>query len=118
MNQADLISLLVLWHRIEESGELASLGYPSECPSCAPYRTSRQYDSDNGAFEIEARGRLALHVGAIVRAMPEPHRTALYVLARNRATGVSVWRSPRLPDDEQRRAEVVSEALEMFGARL
>ncbi len=114
----DLIGLLVLWHNVEQSGALSGLGYPKECPSCKSYRTSRQYDSDNGAFETDARGQLARQVGIIVDGLPEPYRTALYVLARNRATGARVWISPRLPKDETQRAILVAQAVAMFGEKV
>lgn len=112
----DAIGLLVLWYRCEQAGALRVLGYPAECPSTAGYKASRQYDSENGAAEQDERGSMAKAVGGIVNAMPEPYRTALYCLARNRATGVSAWSSARLPADKDERAEVVSEALARFCA--
>lgn len=114
----DLIGLLVLWHNVEQSGALSALGFPKECPSCKSYRTSRQYDDLNGAMETDARGQLARQVGIIVDGLPEPYRTALYVLARNRATGARVWMSPRLPTDEMQRGLLVAEALARFGEKV
>lgn len=121
------ISALVLWWRYE-SGYQYVKGYPKECPSTRDYRTSRQYD-DMGipdrdgiirepTADTDARGREAKRVGNIVNSLPEPYRTALYTLARNRATGVTVWKSPRLPQDDTQRARVVADALEMFGVLL
>lgn len=112
----DLISLLVLWHRLEDIGHVA--GYPKECPSTVGWRASRQYDDCNGAFETSARGVVALNLGWEVDQLPEPHRTSLYILARNRASGVNVWTSPRLPADAEDRAALVSEALFMLADRL
>ncbi len=57
---------------------------------------------------------MAANVGRIVDSMPEPYRTAICLLARNRSTGIAVWVSPRLPQDKDKRAEIVSEALVMF----
>lgn len=108
------IALLVLWWRYEAQYSPVQ-GYPKECPSARDYRASRQYDDDNGAAETDRRGKEAAMVGRIVNAMEEPYRTALYTLARNRATGVSVWKSARLPADTEERARVVAEALERFG---
>ncbi len=108
------IGLLVLWWRREQINELLSHGYPPVCPSTAGWLASRQWDADNGAFETDERGSLAAEVGRIVSEMAEPYKSALYVLARNRATGLTVWRSPRLPEDETKRAEIVGEALAMF----
>lgn len=42
--------------------------------------------------------------------MQEPHRTAIYVNARNCYTGRAVWLSPRLPQDPEVRALIVLEA--------
>jgi hypothetical protein len=112
MDDESLISLLVLWWRVESEWSPVE-GYPAECPSCAGYRTSRQYDDANGAGEIDARGRTARHVGEVVDRIPEPWRTVLYMLARNRATGVDVWISPRI--DQQQSERLRLEALERFG---
>ena len=108
----DLLSLLALWWRWERSHDLDGLGYPRECPSTAGYRPSRQYDSDSGADEIDALGRTAIRVAAAVHALDDPWRTAAYILARNRATGIDVWSSPRLPADKTERAVILSETVE------
>jgi hypothetical protein len=112
----DLIGLLVAWHRLDDIAPVA--GYPPECPSCMDYRTSRQYDDTNGAQETSARTYMAQRVGREVDAMAEPHRTALYVLARNRSTGVMVWASPRLPADNEDRAALVADALARLSERI
>lgn len=115
----DPLDVLAMWWRAEKDWTPVQ-GYPTECPSCRDYRTSRQYDSGaggNGADETDARGRLIKHIGGLVQSIDEPYRTALYMTARNHATGVSVWMSPRLPADPTARAEIVGEAVERF-ARL
>jgi hypothetical protein len=108
---SELISLLVLCHRLES---MSSLGYPPECPSCREYITSRQYDDQNGAFETHERGQMALMVGRMRDSLDEPYRTALRIFARNRATGVSVWHSPRLPEDRDEYAELVANGMAML----
>lgn len=113
----DPIELLVMWHRYE-SKWLPVDGYPSECPSTAGYRASRQYDSDNGAVEVEEYARLARYVGDVVRGIDEPYRTALCILARNQSTGAAVWRSVRLPDDRTEVAHITAEAVDRFLALL
>lgn len=113
----DPIELLTLWWR-HESQWLPVEGYPVECPSTAGYKASRQYDDGNGAFETDARGQLAMHIGHVVAGIREPHRTALHMLARNRACGVSVWTSVRLPADEDARRALVAEAVDMFTGAL
>lgn len=116
----DALSLLVLWWRAEAQWSPVE-GFPRECPSTTGWRASRQYDfgvDSNGAGETAERGALIRHVGHVVNSLEEPYRTALYLLARNRATGVSVWRSPRLPEDADERAELVAEALQRFWERV
>lgn len=110
ISRSDTLELLVLWWRYESQQQHVD-GYPRECPSTAGYRASRQYDDGNGALETDARGLLAARVGHAVDSLPEPYRTALYMLARNRALGAEVWRSPRLPEDGDERAAVVAEAV-------
>lgn len=50
--------------------------------------------------------------------LEEPHRAAIYVLARNCYTGHSVWISPRLPRDPIERGLVIMEARNMLTRRL
>lgn len=112
----DVLGLLVLWWRWER-GWMPVEGYPTECPSTMGFQASRQYDSgpgSNGAAETDERGQLAKHIGHIVHSMEEPYRTALFIIARNRSTGVAVWRSPRLPEDEKARMEICAEAIDRF----
>lgn len=116
----DPLEVLAMWWRAESEWSPVQ-GYPTECPSCRDYRTSRQYDSGaggNGADETDARGRMIRYIGGLVQNVEEPYRTALYMTARNHATGSAVWSSPRLPDDPTERAHVVAEAVERFGRML
>lgn len=117
IGREDLIEALVFWWRYEKSWSPVE-GYPTECPSTMGYRTSRQYDDGNGAMETDSRGRWAQQIGAAVDRVPQPHRTALQFLARNRATGVSVWRSPRLPADDVERLQLVADAVDMLAREL
>ena len=115
---ANVIALLVLWWRIERTGALSKLDFPHECPSTRGWLASRQWDDQNGAFETDERGQVAKLVGAIVDRMEEPYRTALYILARNRATGRDVWHSPRIPSDRDERAWLVADAVAKFAERV
>ena len=114
---SDIHDMLVLWHR-RESLWNPTEGYPIECPSTAGYRASRQYDSDNGAAESDHSSRLVRHIDSVIESMDDPYRMAIKLFARNRATGASVWRSPRLPQDQQEVAEITQEALEIFSMRV
>ena len=109
----DPLELLALWWKYE-SGWNHVQGYPTECPSTAAYRSSRQYDSDNGAFETDTRGMFIRHVSGVIQNMDDPHRTALYVLAKNLVTGEKVWTSARLPDNKDARIRITAEAVELF----
>lgn len=113
--QQDILDMLAFWWRYE-SAWLPVAGYPEECPSTRGYKASSQYDTDNGAGETDARGLLAKRIGHAVASIQEPHRSALYVLARNRATGASVWISPRLPTDDTQRAQLVADAVDKLAA--
>lgn len=113
----DPLELLALWWKAERTWTPVN-GYPVECPSCRDYRTSRQHDDTNGADETDARGMLIRHVGEVVQQIDEPFRTALYLVARNHATGAQVWRSVRLPEGDAERAEVVAEAVSIFVERV
>ena len=112
--EIDAIQLLVLWHRISQAGALRPLGFPAECPSTRGYQASRQYDDQNGAMETDERGGIARMVQKVVDGIAEPHRTALYVLARNRATGSQVWASARIPGDKDEVLRITGEAVAMF----
>ena len=50
--------------------------------------------------------------------MPEPHRSAIYALARNCWAGSSVWSSPRLPRDSMARNVITQEARIMLSGKL
>ena len=113
----DQLELLALWWKAEREWTPVQ-GYPTECPSTRGWRSSRQYDDTNGAEETDARGMLIRHVSQAVNSIQDPHRTALYMLARNHVNRAAVWQSARLPQDQDERAALVAEALEMFCARV
>ena len=94
--EASLDALLVMWHTFA-SQEGIGWGYPSRAPASHQYRVSRQYDDLNGAIDGDVDRTLAQAVGHQVDKIADPHRTALHMNARNLASGVSVWVSPRLP---------------------
>lgn len=68
-------------------------------------------DDDLEAAQMEA-------IDFQVSEMKDPHRAAIYVLARNLSTGRSVWLSPRLPTDPLERATIVAEARNQIVKRL
>ena len=108
-----LNDLLARWH-VWASDERTAVGYPTVSPACKHYRASRQYDSDNGAFDQDRENDAMEAFDYCVLLVQQPHRTALAINARNLATGCAVWRSPRLPEDELARALMVSDARAML----
>ena len=115
--EASLDALLVMWHTFA-SQEGIGWGYPSRAPASHQYRVSRQYDDLNGAIDGDVDRTLAQAVGHQVDKIADPHRTALHMNARNLASGVSVWVSPRLPANQIERARIVSDARDMLARRL
>lgn len=116
-DDAALNQLLEDWHRWA-SDERVAIGYPTTAAGTQQYRTSRQYDSHNGALDQDVENVLMAGVDACVNSIPQPHRNALHINARNLCTGLTVWRSPRLPEDELARALMVSDARAMLADRL
>lgn len=81
-------------------------------------RSGRGWDSTDDIIEDELMGSTMEAIDFQVSEMKDPHRTAIYMLARNLSTGRSVWLSPRLPQDPLERATIVAEARNQLTARL
>lgn len=111
---ATLDELLKLWHRWQSSYRLKS-GYPGTAAGCEQYRASRQYDDVNGALDQDADTAMCHAIDAEVSRMPDPHRTAIHVEARNLCS-VRVWKSARL--DPAKAAQYTLEARVMLWGRL
>lgn len=104
-----LNDLLSRWHRFAASTP-PNTGFPKANAACKLYRTSRQYDTDNGAFDSDGEAAIMEAVDHAIDSMEQPWRTAVEFNARNLATGTGVWRSPRLPADGIERAHLVMHA--------
>jgi hypothetical protein len=61
------------------------------------YRTSRQYDDENGALDDEVEAAIMKGVGDEIDRLDSMHRTAVYCQARALTLGVLVFTNPRLP---------------------
>ena len=105
--------LLVDWHRWSRKTGMGK-GYPTQSASCRDARASRQWDDANGAIESGMSDSTMESVDAAIDRIPQPQRTALCFLARNMATGRTLWDSPRLPICEIERAVVLLEARNRF----
>ena len=104
-----LNSLLVQWHKW---GTRCSMGrgYPARNLTCQGAHASRQYDDENGALDAEIDSGVMEAFDHAAYRVPQPWLTALQFQAKNLSTGVSVWRSPRLPVDLMERAVLTTEA--------
>jgi hypothetical protein len=69
--EAILDDILRSWHRWAAAHPHVA-GYPHECVSCLPYRTSRQYDDANGAMEMALHDSHMAAVDAVIGRALEP----------------------------------------------
>jgi len=81
-------------------------------------KSGRGWDSTDEIIEDEITNSMMEAVDFQVGEMRDPHRAAVYVLARNLSTGRHVWLSPRLPADPLERAAVVAEARNVLTRKL
>lgn len=113
---AILDDLLARWHH-------HCKGY-SPVPVCGAdpmfrnAKSGKGWDSTSEVIEDELNGKIMAAIDFQVSEMADPHRSAIYVLARNLYTGRSVWLSPRLPKDAVERAQIVAGARIMLTRRL
>lgn len=114
--QSDLEDLLVRWHQWQPP--TVGRGWNSRALVCGDYRTSRQYDDANGALDAGLEKIQMQAVEFAVTQMVDPHRTAIYCLARALTVGAKVFTSPRLPPSPAAREIVVAEARGMLIRRL
>lgn len=102
----DLLTRHHRWARRYQFGK----GYPSSDSACRGARASRQYDDANGALDGDLEDSIMEAFDAALNRIQQPHLTALQFLGRNMATGLYVWRSPRLPQDPMERGVLILEA--------
>ena len=109
LRQEQLDDLLSRWDHWLQPVQV-SRGHASSSAGCGLYRTSRQYDDANGALDDQVEHHVMQGVQACVEKLGIEHRVAIHVEARNLRLGLSVWRSPRLPADQQQARAVVAAA--------
>lgn len=114
---ATLDDILSRWHHWASSSRIGR-GYASRALVCGDYKTSRQYDDQNGALDSDIENQAMKAVDFQVSEMAEPYRTAIHCHARNLNLGVSIWSSPRLPQDPHARATVLQAARHILARRL
>jgi hypothetical protein len=81
-------------------------------------KSGRGWDSIDDIIEDELMGSTMESIDFHISEMQDPHRTAIYFLARNLYTGRSVWLSKRLPEDAMERGIIIAEARNQLTKRL
>ena len=114
---AQLDDILSRWHHWASNARIVK-GFASRALVCGDFKVSRQYDDTNGALDGDLEDSTMKAVDFQVNEMLDPWRTAIHCNARNICAGVSVWSSPRLPQDKDARAAVVVVARGMLHKRL
>lgn len=111
-----LDSLLSEWH----SWARAETLQPMRCadPMFRNAKSCKGWDSTSDVIEDEIRDKTMKAIDFQVGEMPEPHRSAIYIHARNCCTGRNVWVSPRMPSDPEERAVILLEAKNALMRRL
>lgn len=111
-----LDDILSRWHSWARSYK-ANQQTPRD-PVFRDAKSGRGWDSTDEIIEDEIQNSMMEAVDFQVSEMKDPHRAAIYALARNLSTGRSVWLSPRLPVDPLERATVVAEARNILARKL
>lgn len=111
-----LDDILSRWHSWARSYK-ANQQTPRD-PVFRDAKSGRGWDSTDEIIEDEIHDSMMEAVDFQVSEMKDPHRAAIYALARNLSTGRSVWLSPRLPVDPLERATVIAEARNILTRKL
>ena len=109
--------ILIDWHNWAASKH-EPLGYPPTTVAGRLYQPSRQYDDENGSTDAHIDNGYLEIVDKHINEIPQPYRMALAVKARNLVAGYAVFKSPLLPQDNRKRAELTNEAKSMLSKRL
>ena len=96
----------------------SSHGYAAVAAGCAGYRTSRQYDDQNGALDESIDHVVMKQVDHEIAQIAQPWCIALHCEARRLVLGVDVFKSPRLPNDREARMAIIAQARSMLSKRL
>lgn len=113
---AILDALLSEWHNWAR-------GY-SPVPTCSAgpmfrnAKSAKGWDSASDVVEDELAAKTMQAVDFHVGEIGDPHRSAIYIHARNCCTGRNVWSSPRLPACPMERGVILAEAKNMLARRL
>ena len=114
--KAILDDLLGRWHSWAKN--FSPVAPPRFDPMFAHATSPRSWDSSDDVLDGQINSKIMAAVDFQVSEMQDPHRTAIYINARNCYTGRSVWNSPRLPADPIERGVILTEARAMLLKRL
>jgi hypothetical protein len=81
-------------------------------------KSGKGWDSTSDVIEDELHGKMMEAIDFQVSEMKDPHRSAIYIHARNCSTGRNVWLNPRLPTSPEERALILMEARNLLTRRL
>ena len=119
-----LSGLLADWHKWMSAAPINGTDRLDD-PTFRDVKSGRCWDSADDIIEADLKSDTMKTIDFCVTGdargqggLMEPHRAAIYSLARNKATGHSVWRSPRLPTDPIERGVIVLEAKNMLMRKL
>ena len=103
-----LNDLLAQWHRWSDGFQpVASHG--TSAMFC-DVRSSRQWDNAGDVADAVCHNTEMKALDFHIMELKPDYRTAIGINARNLVTGRSVWTSARLPDDIEKRAEILRDA--------
>jgi hypothetical protein len=106
---AILDDLLIRWWNWKAPIQPAR-GFARESVGLEGYRTSRQYDDQNGALYDDEEAEIMRAVEREVNQLLSEHRIVIYVQARALTLGCMVFTSPRLPADRAEREAMLQAA--------
>jgi hypothetical protein len=118
-DETDLIldDLLSRWHSWAKGFQVCPA--PSADPMFRNVKSGRRnWDSLDDIIESDLSSSTMEAIDFEVGEMAEPGRSAIYAHARNLASRVAVWTSPRLPADPKERAILILEARTSLMRRL
>lgn len=116
--RAELLDdLLSRWHHWQQAASVGR-GFDGRSAVVGQFRTSRQYDDDNGALYDDEEHELMRAVDFAVRELGADQTLVLHHQARALMLGVDVFRSPRLPADAAAREQLLADARRLLMARL
>jgi hypothetical protein len=115
--QADLDYWLARWWGWRERPNVSE-GYYTAGPATKQYRTSRQYDDQNGALDEDVDCKILEQFDHEIHQLEQDQRIAVQYEARRLNIGVAVFMSPRLPTDKAELAAVILMARAILTTRL